>query len=78
MTIHDVSLSFVECNTFEQVLQVNLNAVWTLSRDVGRHMLKGRAKAAEGGARDTNRTKIINFASLLSFQGNAGARHRFR
>jgi len=39
------------------VLQVNLNAVWLLSREIGAGML-----SREGG-------KIINIASLLSFQG---------
>lgn len=46
-------------------MQVNLNAVFTLSRDVGRHMLEVRAK--EGAS--SRRGKIINIASLLSFQG---------
>ena len=39
------------------VLQVNLNAVWLLSREIGAGML-GRGQG-----------KIINIASLLSFQG---------
>ncbi|KAF7376463.1 ATP-binding cassette transporter [Mycena sanguinolenta] len=49
---------------WNEVLQVNLNAVWTLSRDCGAHMLKTR------GVGSTNhRGKIINIASLLSYQG---------
>ncbi|KAJ7346978.1 NAD-binding protein [Mycena albidolilacea] len=49
---------------WSEVLQVNLNAVWTLSRDCGAHMLKTR------GVGSTNpRGKIINVASLLSYQG---------
>lgn len=48
---------------WNQVLQVNLNAVFTLCRDVGAHML----------ARDVDkygrRGSIVNIASLLSFQG---------
>ncbi|KAK7000701.1 ATP-binding cassette transporter [Favolaschia claudopus] len=49
---------------WNEVLQVNLNAVWTLSRDCGAHMLKTR------GLGSTNyRGKIINIASLLSYQG---------
>ncbi|KJX97566.1 2-deoxy-d-gluconate 3-dehydrogenase like protein [Zymoseptoria brevis] len=45
------------------VLQVNLNAVFTLSRDVGAHMLS--RDADEFGRRGS----IINICSLLSFQG---------
>ncbi|KAF7305979.1 ATP-binding cassette transporter [Mycena chlorophos] len=49
---------------WDEVLQVNLNAVFTLSRDVGAHMLKTR-----GVGSTTHRGKIINIASLLSYQG---------
>ncbi|ROP42469.1 SDR family oxidoreductase [Saccharothrix texasensis] len=42
---------------FDHVLDVNLRATWTLSRDVGRVML------ARGSGR------IVNVASMLSFQG---------
>ncbi|MFJ6675116.1 SDR family oxidoreductase [Actinosynnema sp. NPDC091369] len=42
---------------FDHVLDVNLRATWTLSRDVGRAML------ARGSGR------IVNIASMLSFQG---------
>ncbi|KOX24371.1 2-deoxy-D-gluconate 3-dehydrogenase [Saccharothrix sp. NRRL B-16348] len=42
---------------FDHVLDVNLRATWTLSRDVGRAML------ARGSGR------IVNVASMLSFQG---------
>ena len=42
---------------FDHVLDVNLRATWTLSRDVGRTML------ARGSGR------IVNIASVLSFQG---------
>lgn len=45
---------------------MNLNSVWTLSRDVGRHMLE-RRDAEEGSL--FSRGKIINIASLRSFQG---------
>ena len=48
-------------NTSYKVLQVNLNAVWTLARDIGRHMLSTEGR--------TDHAKIINIASLLSFQG---------
>lgn len=47
---------------WNEVLQVNLNAVFTLSRDLGRHMLE------TAGQRDGN-AKIINVASLCSYQG---------
>jgi 2-deoxy-D-gluconate 3-dehydrogenase len=43
---------------WDRVLEVNLTSVFRLSRAAGRHMLERR----EGG-------KIINVASLLSFQG---------
>ncbi|KAJ7130824.1 NAD-binding protein [Mycena crocata] len=49
---------------WNEVLQVNLNAVWTLARDCGRHMLVTR-----GIGSMAHRAKIINVASLLSYQG---------
>ncbi|GAP86630.1 putative 2-deoxy-D-gluconate 3-dehydrogenase [Rosellinia necatrix] len=49
---------------FNAVLQVNLNSVFTLCRDAGRHMLALGPSAATG-----RRGSIINFASLLTFQG---------
>jgi 2-deoxy-D-gluconate 3-dehydrogenase len=49
---------------FNQVLQVNLNSVFTLCRDVGAHMLQLAPSPATG-----RRGSIINFASLLTFQG---------
>ncbi|MDN3919371.1 2-dehydro-3-deoxy-D-gluconate 5-dehydrogenase KduD [Roseateles violae] len=42
---------------WDEVLNVNLDAVWQLSQQAGRHMLRH------------GRGKIINIASLLSFQG---------
>jgi len=42
---------------WDEVLNLNLNAVWQLSQRAGRHMLQ------------QGRGKIINIASLLSFQG---------
>jgi len=48
---------------WNEVIQVNLNAVFTLCRDVGAHMLS-REKDQHG-----RRGSIINVASLLSFQG---------
>ncbi|KAJ7899081.1 NAD-binding protein [Mycena leptocephala] len=55
--------SFPDDN-WSEVLQVNLNAVWTLSRDCGKHMLETR-----GVGSTAPRGKIINVASLLSYQG---------
>lgn len=47
-----------------EVLQVNLNAVFTITRDAGKHMLTTRQ---QGQARGNG--KIINIASLISYQG---------
>ncbi|KAL2106008.1 hypothetical protein VUR80DRAFT_7426 [Thermomyces stellatus] len=49
---------------FNEVLQVNLNAVFTLSRDLGAHMLSLPPHPVTG-----RRGSVINLASLLSFQG---------
>lgn len=50
--------SFVYPDTFTfQVLDVNLKSVWLLSQAAGRHMVPRR------------QGKIINFCSLLTFQG---------
>ncbi|KAM0414608.1 hypothetical protein ACHAPT_013547 [Fusarium lateritium] len=46
------------------VIQVNLNSVFTLCRDVGAHMLNLEPSPVTG-----RRGSIINFASLLTFQG---------
>ncbi|CAK7243261.1 MAG: hypothetical protein STHCBS139747_004778 [Sporothrix thermara] len=50
---------------WDEVLQVNLNAVFALCRDVGAHMLEQPVY----GNGDNRRGSIINVASLLSFQG---------
>jgi 2-deoxy-D-gluconate 3-dehydrogenase len=47
-----------------KVIQVNLTTVFTLCRDVGAHMLTLNPSPSTG-----RRGSIINFASLLSFQG---------
>ena len=47
-----------------QVIQVNLKTVFTLSRDIGAHMLQHEPSPITG-----RRGSIIQFASLLSFQG---------
>ncbi|KAI1735041.1 hypothetical protein F4680DRAFT_453436 [Xylaria scruposa] len=49
---------------FAAVMQVNLNSVFTLCRDVGKHMLSLPTSPATG-----RRGSIINFGSLLTFQG---------
>jgi 2-dehydro-3-deoxy-D-gluconate 5-dehydrogenase len=49
--------------TVGQVIQVNLNSVFSLCRDIGAHMLSQPESTAH------RRGSIINFASLLSFQG---------
>ncbi|KAH7158258.1 hypothetical protein B0J13DRAFT_468540 [Dactylonectria estremocensis] len=49
---------------FNDVIQVNLNSVFTLCRDVGAHMLDLEPSPVTG-----RRGSIINFASLLTFQG---------
>jgi len=51
-------------NDWNEVLQVNLNTVFTLCRDIGAHMLELFPHESNG-----RRGSIINFASLLSFQG---------
>lgn len=48
---------------WDEVLQVNLSAVFTLCRDVGAHML---ARPPDDSGRRGN---IVNVASLMSFQG---------
>ncbi|CAM1501584.1 Fc.00g035680.m01.CDS01 [Cosmosporella sp. VM-42] len=49
---------------FNDVIQVNLNAVFTVCRDVGAHMLGLEPSPITG-----RKGSIINFASLLTFQG---------
>ncbi|SPO03793.1 related to 2-deoxy-D-gluconate 3-dehydrogenase [Cephalotrichum gorgonifer] len=49
---------------FDEVLQVNLNAVFTLTRDLGAHILSLPPHPVTG-----RRGTVINLASLLSFQG---------
>ncbi|OIW30621.1 NAD(P)-binding protein [Coniochaeta ligniaria NRRL 30616] len=49
---------------FNEVIQVNLNTVFSLCRDVGAHMLGLEPSPVTG-----RRGSIVNFASLLTFQG---------
>jgi len=51
-------------NDWNEVIQVNLTTVFTLCRDIGSHMLSLPPSPITG-----RRGSIINFASLLSFQG---------
>ncbi|RMY73703.1 hypothetical protein D0863_03698 [Hortaea werneckii] len=51
-------------NDWDEVLQVNLNSVFTLCRDVGAYMLTRQPKG-----NPPHRGSIINIASLVSFQG---------
>lgn len=53
---------------WNDVLTINLNAVWVLCRDVGRYMLSKRQQPGVDPSQ-LSRGKIINIASLLSFQG---------
>ena len=46
------------------MIQVNLNTVFTLCRDVGAHMLGLESSPVTG-----RKGSIVNFASLLTFQG---------
>ncbi|GFZ44184.1 hypothetical protein JCM24511_01905, partial [Saitozyma sp. JCM 24511] len=61
---------------WDEVLQVNLNTVFAITRDAGKHMLESRGGVAgqpvpEGGAAGNPRGfgKIINVSSLVAFQG---------
>ncbi|PNY25248.1 2-dehydro-3-deoxy-D-gluconate 5-dehydrogenase [Tolypocladium capitatum] len=49
---------------FNEVMQVNLNAVFALNRDLGAHML-----SLPPSPTTSRRGSIVNFASLLTFQG---------
>ncbi|KAF4119907.1 2-dehydro-3-deoxy-D-gluconate 5-dehydrogenase [Geosmithia morbida] len=49
---------------FNEVIQVNLNSVFTLCRDVGAHMLKLEPSPVTG-----RKGSVITFGSLISFQG---------
>jgi len=46
---------------WDDVLEVQLNSAWILSQSIGKHMLETRQGRPRG--------KIINIASVLSFQG---------
>jgi len=58
---------------WEEVIQVNMNTVFTITRDAGRHMLETRGGVAgEAVPSEFNKNgngKIINISSLVAFQG---------
>lgn len=61
-------------NDWEEVLQVNLNTVFTITRDAGKHMLESRGGVAgqaapSGASNPRGNGKIINISSLVAFQG---------
>lgn len=55
---------------WNEVLQVNLNTVFTITRDAGKHMLESRGGVAgQEGKEWKSNGKIINISSLLAYQG---------
>lgn len=56
---------------WNEVLQVNLNAVFAITRDAGKHMLetRGGVAGAEGKKEWKSNGKIINISSLIAYQG---------
>lgn len=56
---------------WQEVLQVNLNTVFQITRDAGKHMLETRGGVAgqEGAKEWKSNGKIINISSLVAFQG---------
>lgn len=50
---------------WDEVLQINLSSVFTLCRDIGEYMLTRRPGSSDSGRCG----RIINIASLVSFQG---------
>lgn len=56
-TIRRANAAETEINDFREVIDINLTGIWALSQAAGRRMLEQK------------RGKIINIASMLSFQG---------
>lgn len=58
---------------WEEVLQVNLSTVFTITRDAGHHMLQTRGGVAGQPVPESSNPrgngKIINISSLVAFQG---------
>ncbi|ORY32603.1 hypothetical protein BCR39DRAFT_492650 [Naematelia encephala] len=58
---------------WNEVLQVNLNTVFTITRDAGKHMLETRGGVAGQPVPETKNPlgngKIINISSLVAYQG---------
>jgi 2-deoxy-D-gluconate 3-dehydrogenase len=63
-------------NDWEEVVQVNMTAVFQITRDAGRHMLRSRGgvtgeapPSASAVNHQRGNGKIINISSLIAFQG---------
>jgi 2-deoxy-D-gluconate 3-dehydrogenase len=55
---------------WQEVLQVNLSAVFAITRDAGKHMLESRGGVAGAEGKEYKHNgKIINISSLLAYQG---------
>lgn len=58
---------------WNEVVQVNMNTVFAITRDAGKHMLETRGGVAgEEAPKEFNKNgngKIINISSLVAFQG---------
>jgi 2-deoxy-D-gluconate 3-dehydrogenase len=67
-TIHRDAAEEFKLEDWQRVVQVNLTSVFQLSQLAGRDMLAREAGGRSSGDR-TSGGKIINIASLLSFQG---------
>lgn len=71
-TIHRDAAEEFKLEDWQRVLQVNLTSVFQLSQLAGRDMLARKAAGGSSGAGSggpSTAGKIINIASLLSFQG---------
>ncbi|MCP2257967.1 2-deoxy-D-gluconate 3-dehydrogenase (EC 1.1.1.125) [Streptoalloteichus tenebrarius] len=66
--VHQEQATELELRHWRRVLTVNLDSVFVLSQAVGRQML-ARCHAADNHPHRPSNGKIINIASLLSFQG---------
>lgn len=66
-TIHRDAAETTTLESWQQVLQVNLTSVFSLSQFVAREMIARHAQGETTQAQSSG--KIVNIASLLSFQG---------
>ncbi|WP_042446038.1 2-dehydro-3-deoxy-D-gluconate 5-dehydrogenase KduD [Azospirillum sp. B510] len=64
------SVDFTEAD-WDEVMTVNLKSTFFLCQAFGRHVFdrQARGQPAEGGGKSEAKGKIINIASMLSFQG---------